>query len=223
MGGWHFVWAVSIMAALVVACSETNETYPPPAALCKPGLSPMTSPVRGPCSPLVSGPVCLDDHQLVACFQGAEGRCYQPTQQCAPGTCLPPGGRYTADHCADCEELRTEYTHVLASAYRAVAKPESMGIAPGTYNYAEQCEPDDCQTTTTTTADCHLGLGACWYLGKPIPRLDELARAYESLDCPGAVTCDCPAQVVNASCETNPEGYRVWGTDQRFTHACVVK
>jgi hypothetical protein len=220
VGGWHFISAVSITAALVVACSETNEAYPPPVSLCRPGLTPMTSPVRGPCSPLVSGPICLGD-QLVACFHGAEGDCYQPTHQCAPGTCLPPGAgdRYTADHCADCEEIRTEYTHVLANEYRALAESGGVGIAPGTYNYANQCEPDDC--TTIAPGHCELGLGPCWYLGKPIPRLDVLASAYASLGCSGPVTCDCPAQVVNAACEMNPEGYRVWGGP--FSHACVVQ
>ncbi|HEY0467277.1 MAG TPA: hypothetical protein VGC79_23920 [Polyangiaceae bacterium] len=108
----------------------------------------------------------------------------------------------------------------MASAYLGVAKPGSAGIAPGTYNYSHQCEPADCQTLTTTY--CQPGLGACWYLGKPQPKLDQLAMAYESLGCPGAGSCDCPDPLVNAACETNSEGYQVWGGDH-FTEACVVK
>ena len=215
MGRWKFVSAVSCLAFLA-ACSEDSDsraTLPPAVSMCGPDGMP-TSPGSGNCA-FSAAKTCLDD-QVVECVRRTPGDCYEARARCAPGTCVAGS---PSPHCANCEELRKEYENLLAVEYRALAVPGSTGIAPGAHNYANQCQPDDC--STTTPAHCELGLGPCWYLGKPIPRLDQLANAYQLLGCNAPVTCNCPAQLVNASCEAKPEGYRVWGGP--FSHACVVE
>lgn len=218
--GWGLV---TLVVALLGACSDDSDVdercaFPGDAPMCgQQCTNPCGCSCRQP-----PGPHCSGD-QILECVQGTWGPCYQPRAPCASGTCLEHKNT-TPTHCAaDCEELRQTYVDVLAEGHVAVVESGSPGLAPGAYNYSNFCSPDDC--STTTTGHCQLGLGGCWYLGKRIPMLDQLALGYETLGCSANTSCDCPAQMVSATCEGKSDGWEVpegpWL--KHYNRACVVK
>lgn len=193
-----------VLANLLMACSNDGDVV----ADCFPVDAPMcgeqcTHPCGCRCND-TTGPRCFGDQQLAQCVHLSQGACYQPVAQCVPGGCLDaPNG---AAHCAtDCAEVRESYADVLADGHIGFVETGSAGIAPGPYNFSYWCEPTDC--STTTTAHCELGLGVCWYLGKPIERLNRLAEAYQALGCPANASCDCPAPTHAATCEAKDGGW----------------
>jgi hypothetical protein len=95
----------------------------------------------------------------------------------------------------------------------------SAGLMPGAYNFA--CDQADCGIVA---GHCDLGLGACWYLGRPQPELDRLASLYASLGCAKSTPCQCPAASVSAICEANPDGGSWMVSSGTYaTFACVVR
>jgi hypothetical protein len=87
--------------------------------------------------------------------------------------------------------------------------------------YNPGCAPSDCGVVA---GHCDLGLGACWYLGRPQPELDRLANLYQSLGCATSMPCACPPATVSATCETNPDGGS-WMVEPglSYSYACIVK
>jgi hypothetical protein len=220
---WALVWGTYLAAVMMTSCTEDDGAwegcFPADAPLC--GQACMNS-CGCMCSSLAA-PRCMGD-QVASCRGNDFNACYSG-QQCAPGGCVQPHAQGEVAHCLKtCEEVRQVYKAVLIDARVGVAEPGSDGLAPGPYNQDfTSCTPEDCMTTTP--ANCELGLGPCWYLGKPIPKLEQLAEIYQSLGCVGSVSCDCPAPVVAATCESSPNvgGWAAPRTTQRFAFACVVK
>jgi len=212
-----------LVAALLGACEE--DIYPDETCTFL-GDAPIcgqqcTNPCGCVCKQ-AAGPHCSGD-QILECVQASQGPCYRPTAQCAPGTCLN-ASRATPAHCAtNCAEVQQTYADVLAQGHIAVVESGSDGLAPGAYNYSDYCSTGAC--STTTAGHCELGLGGCWYLGKPIPYLDQLAVAYQTLGCSTNTSCDCPAQTVSAGCETTPGDWAVQegALLKHYRIACVVK
>ena len=211
--GWAIVW----VAVSLAGCSGTGtapSTSATDATLCDQNYAP--SAPGGRCR--ASGPTCVGD-QIVECFHGDAGDCYQPTRSaCLLDTCIIDS---TGAHCASCDEVRELYNQELY--YRssvAVIESGAEGLAPGAYNLADQCQAEDC--STITPSHCEIGLGACAYLGKPRQLLEDLANAYVSLGCARATACDCPAQV-NATCEMNERGWPDPNTGRPRKYACIVQ
>lgn len=212
---------VMLAVALLGACSDDSKVdercaFSGNAPMCG---QPCTNPCGCACK--FAGTYCSGD-QILQCVEGSMGACYQATP-CAPGTCLNEKDATVAHCTTDCEELRQTYTDVLAEGHVAVVESGSDGLAPGAYNYSNYCSPADC--STTTAGHCELGLGGCWYLGKPIAYLDQLAVGYETLGCSANTSCDCPAQRVSATCEGKLGDWEVLEGPwlERYSRACVVK
>jgi hypothetical protein len=125
---------------------------------------------------------------------------------------------FCARSTADCPAIAKAYAAVVAAENITPVAPGSTGLAPGVYN--PNCDSIDCGVVP---GHCDLGLGACWYLGRPQPQLDQLANVYESLGCATSTPCQCPPATAAASCESNPDGGE-WTSDSgaSFSYACVV-
>jgi hypothetical protein len=120
---------------------------------------------------------------------------------------------------ADCPAIAQAYASAVASAGATPVPPGSSGLQPGAYNFG--CAPADCGVVL---GHCDIGLGACWYLGRPQPLLDRLAALYVSLGCATSTPCQCPPPQVTASCQSNPDGGS-WSSSPGilYTNACIVR
>jgi hypothetical protein len=164
------------------------------------------------------------------CEGGVIFRCLDPSCYSVADTCpsasacvVVPGvdesSAFCARSAADCSRLASTYMAVVASGGLTPVAPGSSGLPPGAYN--PSCDAIGCGIVG---GHCDLGLGACWYLGRPEAELDQLATLYQSLGCAASVPCQCPPQQVAAVCETNPDG-GLWIFDGGLTatSACVVQ
>jgi hypothetical protein len=126
---------------------------------------------------------------------------------------------FCARSTADCSRLASTYATLVANAKLTPVSPGSSGLPPGVYNAG--CDSLDCGTVS---GHCDLGLGACWYLGRLEPELDQIASLYQSLGCATPSPCNCPPQKVNAVCESNPDGGGwIFDGGVNATSACVVQ
>jgi hypothetical protein len=147
--------------------------------------------------------------------------CYAVADTCptADACIVTSAGAQCARSTADCPAIADAYAYAIANANVTPVLAGTSGLQPGVYNPG--CAAADCGIVP---GHCDLGLGACWYLGRPQPELDKLAALYESLGCATSTPCQCPPLHIDASCETNPDGGE-WsdGPGVEFTYACVVQ
>jgi hypothetical protein len=147
--------------------------------------------------------------------------CYDVTDTCpsADACIVTSTGARCARTKADCPAIADAYAAYVAAVDITPVLPGPSGLRPGIYNPG--CLPIDCGVIP---GHCDVGLGACFYLGRPQPELDKLAALYHSLGCDKPTQCQCPSQQVHATCETNPDGGS-WSLSPGFTstNACVVQ
>jgi hypothetical protein len=154
----------------------------------------------------------------------ASAGCFALVDTCpsADACVIAPGAvdtAFCARSRADCPRIARAYQATVAAASLPAVPPGSSGLAPGVYNPG--CAPADC---AVVPGHCDLGLGACWYLGRPQPQLDRLAALYASLGCATPTPCACPPAQVSASCEANPDGGEwVVSPGITATNACLVR
>jgi hypothetical protein len=150
-------------------------------------------------------------------------RCYSVVDMCpSADSCVDVPGLLGSAFCArsraDCQKIASAYGATAAAANITPVLAGSSGLKPGAYNFG--CAPADC---AVVAGHCDVGLGACWYLGRPQPELDRLASLYMSLGCANSTVCQCPAANVTAGCETNPDGGSWMVSNGEYaTYACVV-
>jgi hypothetical protein len=165
-----------------------------------------------------SGDSYCKDAQLFGCVSFV---CYGVIDTCpsADACIVTRSGAQCARSNADCGAIADAYAYAVSGANITPALTGSSGLKPGVYNLG--CSAADCNIVS---GHCDLGLGACWYMGRPQPELDKLAALYQSLGCATSTPCQCPPQQVTASCQSNPDG-GVWRSSPGVldTYACVVQ
>lgn len=173
-------------------------------------------PCQSPCG--CSDPIseiCLPGDRLAR----ARGSCLLVEQVCRPGACIDFYNLKNEARCAaNCSDLKIAYAEALKQGQAGVVSGRGP-LEPGPYNGSSSCEPGDC---VVTPGHCDLGLDLCWYLGPPIEKLERLAEFYVELGCPADLTCDCAAPPSDVSCEMSEEGFEIWGTGGKYSHACVI-
>jgi hypothetical protein len=224
-------WALrsALLGPVIASCASSapNSSVPDagdPCAAAGCALAPECGSACGSscgCCSCYLGNAYCDGDRVLRCNQPT---CYDVFDTCPAGACVyAPGTTTSAASCArsaaDCPAIANAYAATVAAGNLTAVPAGSSGLTPGEYNFA--CSPIDCGIVP---GHCDLGLGACWYLGRPQPQLDRLAALYQSLACATSTPCSCPPQQATATCETNPDGgsWVLDGGSILATYACVV-
>ena len=208
----HVTFAGGLLLSICLQACSTDE----PAIIdCLPQPEPPCGqPYQSPCG-CVGGPVtntCLPDDLLVR----GDGSC----ALCRPGACIDASSSYPLARCAaTCSDIKLAYANARTRAQVGGAVSGRASLEPGPYNGSSSCEPADC---VVTPDHCEVGLDLCWHIGPPIEELERLAEFYVELGCPADLSCNCAAPPANVTCEVSQEGFEIWGSAGKFSHACVI-
>jgi hypothetical protein len=185
------------------------------------------------CHPFKDSPIhstyCVGD-TIMECG----GLCYEAVKTCRTaaacvtwdtklldGQRVPVGN--TAATCAetkaDCPSVAMAYEFEAKRLQLIAVSAGSPPLAPGPYR---SCGGVDTYCTVST-GHCAKGLtDACFFVGPPAPRLEELAKLWHDLGCEVKTRCRCPSPPTGLRCETNPKGgWKMGGIWSAY--ACVVR